>query len=319
MERGDKVGLVQVLAFMKAGLSPAQISKKYNIPKQNISYFVGKLKKKGCIEKKGYGVWKYLKPFEKSNFNYKGSQKGQVGLVKEIRGHAFIWKINFRMPIDLPWEEKIKKTNLSFQKICHGKVIRIIFENRKIWLTRKGMVIYEAMDFMGESSFKVKGVAVFEMDKLIKKLLKKVRVGFVPYVFTTSREHYGIIKNELARQYNDKKQKMHIRGEDGSVWMWIDDSHSLGELENNEPLVNRQVQNFWNDHKKTKFEVTPTKILKKFKDHDQIINKSMEVLEDYSEQIALHLHVEKEQLKTQLETQKLLKKIGRNYNGKQKK
>ena len=66
MKTGQKVGLVEVLSLIKTGKSPAQISKDYNIPKQNISYFVGKLKKAGCIEKIGYGVWNYLKPYNKS-------------------------------------------------------------------------------------------------------------------------------------------------------------------------------------------------------------------------------------------------------------
>ena len=50
MKRGQKVGLVEVLSFIKAGQSPAKISKDHNIPKQNISYFVGKLKKAGALK-----------------------------------------------------------------------------------------------------------------------------------------------------------------------------------------------------------------------------------------------------------------------------
>lgn len=264
MSNDKKVGLVEVLTLIKAGSSPAKISKKYNIPKQNISYFVGKLKKLGCIRKKGYGVWEYLKPLKQVKEVPQGSRtgKGFTSHKKEIRGHAFIWKIQFVHSFD--WKKIVrayKKKKLIFQLISSGKVYRTIFNNRKIWLNTKGLTIYEPMDFYGGSSFKVKGDAVYQMDKLIKDLLFELGQKFKPYRFTTSREHYGMIKNELARQYNEKKEKMHIKGEDGTVWLWIDDSKGLGELETKDPVISRKVQEFWNDHKKHNFEVTASFIL----------------------------------------------------------
>lgn len=264
MKRVIKVGLVQVLAFMKAGLNPAQISKKYNIPKQNISYFVGKLKRAGCIEKVGYGTWRYIKDLKevKDLTTRQGNRLSITSRKKEIRGHAFIWKIEFVHSYD--WKRIVRsyrKKKLTFQLICSNKVYRTILNSRKIWLNTKGITIYEPMDFFGKSSFKTKGMAVFEMDKLIKDLLKELGLPFKPYRFTTSREHYGMIKNELARQYNDKKEKMIIKGEDGTAWLWIDDSKGLGELETDHPKISRQVQNFWNDHKKHNFEVTPSFVL----------------------------------------------------------
>jgi len=282
MKKQEKVGLIQVLELIKSGSSPAQISKKYNIPKQNISYFVGKLKKLGCIEKKGYGVWKYLKPIKevKSLTTTHSNRKGLTSPKKEIRGHAFIWKIEFYKPYD--WKKIVrsyKKKKLTFQLIASGKVFRIIFKSRKIWLNKRGLTIYEPIDFVGISSFQVKSKAVFEMDKLIKDLLKELGVKFRPYRFTTSREHYGIIKHELARQFNEKKEKMNIRSDDGDVWMWIDDSKGLGELENNEVSVNRQVQNYWNDHRKHNFAVTPTFVLNTMQgiqDNQMIFDRNMQ-------------------------------------------
>lgn len=266
MKEKKKVGLIQVLELIKSGSSPAQISKKYNIPKQNVSYFVGKLKKLGCIQKKGYGVWEYLKPIKEvkhltTTHSNRLSNKTLTSK-KEIRGHAFIWKIEFVKPYD--WKKVVrsyKKKTLTFQLISSGKIFRIMFKNRKIWLNTRGLTIYEPIDFMGSSSFQVKGKAVYEMDMLIKDLLKHLGLKFRQYRFTTSREHYGIVKHELARQYNEKKEKLKIRSDDGDLWMWIDDSKGLSELENNAPSISRQVQNFWNDHKKHAFAVTPTFVL----------------------------------------------------------
>ena len=61
-----KLGLDSILKLIKEGNTPAKISKEYNVPKQSIAYYVDKLKKLGCIEKKGYGTWSYL-------MQYKGS------------------------------------------------------------------------------------------------------------------------------------------------------------------------------------------------------------------------------------------------------
>ena len=271
MKEGLILGLDSILALIKGGSTPAQIVKDYEVKKQSLDYYVGKLKKLGCIEKVGYGAWRYIIEVPKRPKGHKGRQSSDK-YKKEIRGHAFIWKIQFMESFDWPKiVGKYKKKKLTFQKIARGKVYRTIYNSRKTWLTKNGMIIYEPLDFLGKSSFQVKGTAVFEMDKLIKGILKELGLKFRPYKFTTSREHYAIIKNELARQYNEKKEKLYVRGEDGTAWLWIDNSKGLNELENNEPVVNRQVQKFWNSHKETKFKVGPEFILEGFNKQNQIM------------------------------------------------
>lgn len=295
-----KVGLIQVLELIKSGSSPAKISKKYNIPKQNVSYFVGKLKKLGCIQKKGYGVWEYLKPIKEvkdltTTHSNRLSKKTLTSKRKEIRGHAFIWKVEFVKPYD--WKKVVrsyKKKKLTFQLIASGKVFRTIFKSRKIWLNTRGLTIYEPIDFMGSSSFQVKGKAVYEMDMLIKDLLKHLGLKFRQYRFTTSREHYGIVKHELARQYNEKKEKMKIRSDDGDLWLWIDDSKGLSELETNAPMINRQVQNFWNDHRKHSFEVTSSFILQGFNQNNQIMQGIQQNQLVFDRNMTTHLKVLKD-------------------------
>lgn len=290
MKKALKLGLHSVLALIKDGVMPAQIVKKYNIPKQSLSYHVGKLKALGCIEKKAYGTWDYIMDVPKVPIRPKGSLIGQPK--KEIRGHAFIWKIEFDQPFN--WDivvGKYSKKKLTFQKIARGKVHRTILDNRKIWLTKKGLVIYEPLDFFGKSSFETKGTAVYQMDKLIKRLLRELGLKFRPYRFTTSREHYGIIKHELAKQFNERKEKLHIRQEDGSIWLWIDDSLSLGELETKDPVINRQLQNYWNDHRKTKFEITPSFILNGFNQNNLAIQGITENQLIFDKNMSSHLKV----------------------------
>lgn len=171
----------------------------------------------------------------------------------------------------------------------HNKIIRTIFNNRKIWLGKRGLTIYEPIDFMGRSSFEVKGMAVYEMDLLIKGLLKELGLSFRPYRFTTSREHYGLIKNELARQYNKDKKKMIIKAEDGGTWLWIDDSKGLGELETGDPDVSQQVRGYWNQHRKHKFQVGPDFILNAFDKQNQNIQANADNLVYYAKHLKAHV------------------------------
>ena len=120
MKNKKKLGLIHILTHIKEGLSPSKICKKYNIPKQTLSYSVSKLKKLGCIEQEGYGVWKYIREVPNQP---KGSISGKNGTsLKQIRGHAFIWKIEFFE--DILWEKFIKKSNINYQLICNKKVFR---------------------------------------------------------------------------------------------------------------------------------------------------------------------------------------------------
>jgi len=282
------MGLDVIVAELKSGLRPPEITEKHGIPKQTLSYSLAKLKKMGCVEKAGYGVWKVLKEVPNRP---KDTSEVEVGLLKkDIRGHAFIWRIEFVQPYH--WAGVVrnyKNKKLTFQIICSGKVFRTILNGRKIWLTKKGLTIYEPLDFMGRSSFEVKGTAVFEMDRLIKTLLKTLGLKFKAYRFTTSREHYGMVKNELARQYNDRGDKMVVRSEDGTAWLWIDDSNGLGELETNDANISRQVQTFWNNHKKHGFKVTPDFILESFDKVVEAIGENAKSNKVYGDNSVTHV------------------------------
>lgn len=302
-----KLGLEQVLALIKSGLSPAKISIKHSIPKQSLAYYVDKLRAMGCIEKVGYGVWKFIKEVPKQG---KGTIKGDSDFSKkEIRGHAFIWKIEFVQPYDwLKAIKRYKKKKLSFSLICKGRVPRTILNNRKIWLTKRGLTIYEPLDFFGRSSFEVKGEAVYKMDRLIKDLLRQLGFKFRNYRFTTSREHYAMVKNSLAKQYNDRKEKMIIRNEEGTAWLWIDNSKGEHELETGDPNISRQVQEFWNDHKKHGFKVGPSVLLESMKKRDKAIQKNAENLDYHAENMKSHVGATRDLSEVAKELNKSLKK-----------
>jgi len=248
---GEKFELGTIVSKLKEGKKAKEVAKELGISKSNLSYYLRKLKENGTLIYKGNGVWLV------QNFNTHTQVKKQ----RPCRGHAFIWNIKFGREID--WKKQIDKSKYKYKLQSNNKVIRIIENNKKIWLSKKGMLIFEPKDFFGENSYQAKGKAVFELDRTIKKVLNELGLSLISYMFKTSREHFGLIKNELARQYNDNGEKLYIKNEDGKEWMWIDDSLSLGELETNEMNVNKQLQDFWNDHKRTKFQVTPTFILER--------------------------------------------------------
>jgi predicted transcriptional regulator len=300
MKEDKKLILHLIISEIKKGKNPSKISKEHNIKKQTLQYYLRQLKQKGIIKKEGYGIWKVSKEVSISS----KATKTQ----KQIRGHAFNWKVKFKH--NILWERRLKDNNIKYQLIgIRGSTPRIIFNDKKIWFTKTGLVIYEPKSFFSQSSLTSKGKAVWELDKTIKALGRVLKIDLGTYEFKTSREHYGMIDNELARQYNDKGEKLYIKRKDGSSWMWIDLSHGINELENDEPIVNRQVQNWFNDMKKTKFEVTPTFLLnsinqvtqnqimfdKNFQSHLEVIKNLNKAVLELREEIS-RLKNEKESL-----------------------
>lgn len=230
---------LSILQLLKLGHNPSFISKKLKISKQKLNYYIRQLKKEGLIKKIGYGVWEV-----KNNTLNTLTQKP-----KKIRGHAFIWTIKLN--------KKYNWKRLKLQhKLIRNCIPRVIINGRKIWLGKKTITIYEINSFYGENSIQARKYAVISLLELLETIEKKLNINLKPYYFKPAREHYGMIKNELARQYNRKGEKLHIKdGQD--EWLWIDDSESLGELETNNIIISKQVQDWWNNHKKYKFQVTP--------------------------------------------------------------
>jgi len=270
MRSKKKVILDLIISNLKKGISPAQICKEKNIKKQTLQYYLRELKKKGIVQKVAYGTWTIKKEVSKTTKATKNP--------KQIRGHAFTWRIRFKTEVD--WKKRLEKFKIPHETLgVRGNTPRIILNNKKIWLTKRGLVIYEPKSFLSNSSFTSKGMAVWEMDKTVKEIYQMLQINLGGYEFTTSREHYGQIKNELARQYNEKGEKLYI-ADRGGIWMWIDDSHSLSELETNKPQTSKRVQDWYNDMKKTNFEITPTFLMESLNKLTRICEGQQREIED---------------------------------------
>lgn len=297
MKDNKKLVLDAILKEIKLGKNPAKISAKYKISKQKLQYSLDKLKKMGCIEKVGYGTWRYIKEVQ---IRPKDTSNPKFGL-REIRGHAFIWNIEFLeggfdwMQIVENYKRKYKNPSLIFKTVCRGKVPRVIFQKRKIWMTKKGLTIYEPLDFLGGSSFTVKGQAVFEMDRLIKDLLKKLRLKLQHYKFKCSREHFAHVKNQMARQFNENKEK--IKVEFDGKHFWVDHSHGEHEEETDDANVSVQAQKHYKSQMKTKFAVTPEVILKNQENTNNQITKIVGAIAKTETQLLEYTEQNKEHLK----------------------
>jgi hypothetical protein len=241
---------------LKLGKNPSSISKEFSISKQKLNYYIRGLKAKGIIEKKGYGTWEV-----------KTSPKDTRATPKLVRGHAFIWTV--RLPQEIKGWNK-RKEILTTNKIPFKEVgilkttLRVLINNKKVWLGNSTLTIYEPHSFYGENAFESRKYAVISLLSCLHALESKFGINLKPYTFKPAREHYGLIKNDLAIQCNERGEKIHVKDDLEGEWLWIDDSLELGELETGgtkAPDRNIQVQRWWNDNKKHNFEVTPSFIL----------------------------------------------------------
>lgn len=66
-----------ILELIRSGKNPAFISKELGVSKQRMNYYLSRLKEQGCIEKVNYGVWKFLKNWEKRSKSFNPKALGK--------------------------------------------------------------------------------------------------------------------------------------------------------------------------------------------------------------------------------------------------
>lgn len=249
-----------MLELFKQGKTTSEISKELSISKQKLYYHTTVLRKLGFIKKIGYGVWEVLRS-KKKDLEHTLKWKS-----KSIRGHAFIWKVKLNKNYN--WIDILTNYKIPY-KLVRGYTPRIFINNKKVWLAKDSIIIYENKSFFGNNAIESRKYAVYELLSTLESFSKKVKIYFKNFYFKPTREHYGLIKNELARQCNKNGEKIIIRDDLDGEWFWIDDSEGqLGELETggkgftkDRASLNLDVQKWYNDMKKTNFKVTPSFLL----------------------------------------------------------
>jgi hypothetical protein len=275
-----------VYDLLKQGFNPSKISEKLGLSKQRINFYIRYFKKEGIIYKKGYGTWE-VKEVKTSLVRTLPKE------VKQIRGHAFIWTIK------LPKEMEGLGNKINAPRLNKGQA-RLFIKNHKVWIGKKSIVVYEPHSFYGKDSIESRKYAVISLLEVLDALEYQLGIKLHKKIFKPSREHYGQIKNDLARQYNRKGEKMIIHDDLEGNWLWIDDSESLNELETNNLVRSKQVQDWWNDHKSHDFKVTPSFLLnsmnqitqnqaifdKNFQSHLAILNKLSLAVDELRKEIS---------------------------------
>ena len=115
-----------------------QIAKKLSCSKQKIYYYTTVLRKKGYIEKKGYGVWE-VKKLTLNILDFDTS--------KSIRGHAFIWTI--KIPKEM--KERVEESRKKY-KLVRKTTPRLIINGKKVWVGKKSIVVFENKSFYAKDS-----------------------------------------------------------------------------------------------------------------------------------------------------------------------
>ena len=273
--------------YLKAGLNPAKIALKLGIPKQTLQYHLNILKKQGIIRKVGYGTWEVLDQPETAKKEVpilprvgKEVPIEQVPTLSQtelarftqdsVRAHAFVFTM--QVPRNLRnWNNKMRVKFLETHSIPYkplgigGGGQRIIVKDRKTWLLNRSIIIYDKASYFAEEALQAKTTALATHLAIIKHIERLLHTSFQisgDYKFKVSRQHYALIYNALAKQYNESGEKLEIRTDKGA-WFLIDNSYNMNEAETVHPTTamsdNKKVQDFFNGVKTTA--ITPEFIL----------------------------------------------------------
>jgi len=280
---------------IKLGKNPSKIAKELRISKQKLNYYIRFLKENGYIRKISYGVWETAKPLTKevkksTRVALNNSKKIFTSLKPDsVRGHAFQFKL--LLPSELRnWhrkEEILQQLGIPFKKLAIKGAISITHNGKKIWLTNKSIIIYEKESFISETAKESKSLAIYHFLKIIKSLEKTLKADFSfggTYKFKVTRQHYSLIKNALAKQYDKEGKKLNCYTADG-LWLVIDNSYNLHETETLHPKTavkdNEKIQNFFNGIKVIEG-YTPQFVL-------SAITQNAQNLDNYAKYLTAHI------------------------------
>jgi len=266
---------LSLLQQLRAGRRPAQIARDLGMSRPALQYHLNQLKVAGLISKLGYGCWE-VNDTAPITIKKRSSKTIQVtldntpeklkflGLPDSVRGHAFLFVLMVP-PGLLNWnnrrrEEYLKSHGIAYQQLrIAGGGQRIWMGGRKVWLTNNSVIIYEKSSFFAETARDAKHHALMTFIALVKKVEGALHADFTfklgkEYRFKVSRQHYALVKNALAEQYDHEGKRLHVREPDeGKLWFVIDNSFNLHEAETVHPWTadsdNAKVQNFFNSLK----------------------------------------------------------------------
>lgn len=298
-----------IYSHIKQGRPIKQICAILNLSKSAISYHIKALKLLGYIKKVGYGVWETTsKQVQIHPIGTLTSQGGSTILTSlpsdTIRSHAYQWTISLKNIIN--WENRqgfLSKQGIPYKQIQHN-VQRIVYKGHKVWLSDKSITFYikKEKSYIGKTPEQAYEIAINDFFDILHGLENLLKVSFKQnngYKFKCDKKHHSLIKNALAKQYNDEKKKLKVVDDNG-LWLIIDDSFNLNELEcvrtptnNNEATI---VQTLFNGV--VKYNLSVEFILESFNKINETLNSIINIqmnetkkMSFYNDNLVKHIEV----------------------------
>ena len=281
-----------ILNELKSGTNLTKIKDKLKISKQQLNYYLRELKKKGFVHNKELGWWE---------LTAKGKNPTKYGmLLKEdnVRGHAYIWEIEIEN-IPIKWNKRIellKQKNINFKLVGALKTTpRIKVLGRKVWLCNDHIRIFdiEKSSYYGETAKESRINSKLAAMRVVRAVENRLGIRLNINRIKFKKEHYALIRNQIAIDQNQKGIIWRIRDDKGEVWVLIDDSlEEGGELETigkKSFKTNPKLQRYMNDLKDTSFKVTPTFILNGFNKQTEMISQVTENQMMFNENFSSHV------------------------------
>ena len=282
VKRGSLLDIV--FSSIDSGKTTKEICKENKLSKQKLQYYLDNLKKDGAIKKIGYGVW----------------QTSKDRVANLCRGHGFMWYI--KLPHEIKeWDKQLEKKGINYKRINRGFTYQIYFKDNKIWLSKNSLIIYDIHSYFGSNAIESRKYSFFELKSILNGLELKLGINLRTkegnFMVRPARQHYSLIKNCLAIQCNKEGKKINVYNEKG-IWFTIDNSFNLDEAETIHPKTaltdSLGIQKYFNEHKETKFEITPKFILNSFNQMIAIQLETNKQLLEYKEQNRQHLSLIKD-------------------------
>lgn len=256
---GSKNFYLYLFQQIKAGSRPSQICKNLGLSKQSLNYYISTLKRSGFIKKVGYGTWEVVKEFEVKEV--KKSSKvapNKYNLLEEgkVRAHGLQFKV--KLPEINKWKERkeiFNRNNILYEDLIIGgnnRGEKITYKGRRIWITNNSIIVYEKASYFGDNAEEAKNFAIYEFRELLASLERYLGVDIKikgNYLFRISRQHYALIKNTLAKQYDKEGKRLDVYNDTG-LWFVIDNSFNLNEAETQGTravTANEKVKTFFNE------------------------------------------------------------------------
>jgi biotin operon repressor len=284
---GKKNFYLPILNSLKERTNLTKIKDELNISKQQLNYYLRQLKNKGLIIHKGQG-WYEIDKSSKNSTKY-----GSLLSKDYVRGHAYVWTIKLPQEIVVHYKNRLEVIK---EKKIHHKLVgalkttpRIKVLGRKVWLCNNHLRIFDKPNtsYYGKNAIESRKYAFKELLLIVGALESKLGISLKPFKIDFKKEHYALIKNDLAIDQNRKGIIWRINDEQGE-WLLIDDSlEQGGELENVGKLAfdtNIPMQKWWNDKKDHNFKITDTFLL-------ETINKVTQNQMIFDANMSSHLEV----------------------------